>query len=140
MAFCFIGVLYFPCPHSLKKKKGKKATQSCPCCGSGRGLPVVPAGSGAPVTPSPLLRPGVVASPAAPWQPPAWQPDTGSGRRTLDSRGRRVRVSPQSPRPVAASGLTRGVASGAGRRQGVRFLCCRLQILLRVWGFCFLFF
>lgn len=22
--FCFIGVLYFPCPHSFKKKKGKK--------------------------------------------------------------------------------------------------------------------
>ena len=24
LAFCFIGVLYFPCPHSFKKKKGKK--------------------------------------------------------------------------------------------------------------------
>jgi hypothetical protein len=30
LAFCFIGVLYFPCPHSFKKKKKKGKKQHNP--------------------------------------------------------------------------------------------------------------
>lgn len=30
LAFCFIGVLYFPCPHSFKKEKKKEKKQHNP--------------------------------------------------------------------------------------------------------------